>query len=45
LFDVDADKEVREEVKQKLIASQEAHKNGKKGIPVEEVYKKLGLNF
>jgi hypothetical protein len=27
-----------------LIASREAHKNGKKSIPAEEVYKRLGLN-
>lgn len=40
----DAGKEIREEVKTRLIASREAYKNGKKGIPAEEVYKKLGLN-
>ena len=44
LADIDAGKEVREEVKQRLITSKEAHKNGKKGIPAEEVYKRLGLN-
>lgn len=43
--DADAGKEIREEVKQRLIASREAHKkNAKKGIPAEEVYKRLGLN-
>ncbi|MGB3755858.1 MAG: hypothetical protein WBA07_05715 [Rivularia sp. (in: cyanobacteria)] len=42
--DADAGKEIREEVKQRLIASREVHKNGKKGIPAEEVYKRLGLN-
>ncbi|MEO0933055.1 MAG: hypothetical protein AAFY21_04620 [Cyanobacteria bacterium J06641_2] len=42
--DVDAGKEVREEVKQRLIASKEAHEHGKKSIPAEEVYKRLGLN-
>ncbi|MGB3653995.1 MAG: hypothetical protein WBA41_22670 [Rivularia sp. (in: cyanobacteria)] len=42
--DADAGKEIREEVKARLIASREAYKNGKKGIPAEEVYKKLGLN-
>ncbi|MEM1392282.1 MAG: hypothetical protein AAF316_00655 [Cyanobacteria bacterium P01_A01_bin.80] len=41
--DVDAGKEVREEVKQRLIASKEVH-SSKKGIPAEEVYKRLGLN-
>lgn len=43
--DVDAGKEVSEEVKQRLIASRKAHQDGKKGISADEVYKKLGLNF
>jgi hypothetical protein len=37
-------KKLEKKLKYRLIASHEAYKNGKKGIPVEEVYKKLGLN-
>jgi hypothetical protein len=44
-FFVDPDEglEIREEVKQKLIESQKQIQGGKRGIPAEDVYKRLGL--
>jgi hexokinase len=42
--DPDEGKEVREEVKQQLLKSLKQTEAGERGIPTEEVYKKLGLN-
>jgi hypothetical protein len=42
--DPDEGKEVREEVKQQLLKSLKRTQAGERGIPAEEVYKKLGLN-
>ncbi len=43
LPDPDEGKEVREEVKQQLLESMRRTKSGERGIPAEEVAKKLGL--
>lgn len=41
--DPDDGKEIREEVKLRLMESMKRRKEGKRGISQEEVYKKLGL--
>lgn len=43
--DPDAAKEVREEVKQQLFESRKRKLAGERGIPAEEVAKKLDLNI
>lgn len=43
--DPDEGKEIREEVKQRLLESLKQRKAGERGIPAEEVYQKLGLNL
>ncbi len=42
--DPDEGKEVTEEVKQQLLKSLKRRQAGERGIPAEEVYRKLGLN-
>ncbi|MBD2778687.1 hypothetical protein [Iningainema tapete] len=44
LGDPDEGKEVREEVKQRLLESLKRTQAGERGIPAQEVYKKLGIN-
>lgn len=41
--DPDEGKEIKEEVKQQLMESIRRREAGERGIPAEEVYKKLGL--
>lgn len=41
--DPDEGKEIKEEVKQQLMESMRRRQAGERGIPAEEVYKKLGL--
>lgn len=36
--------EIKEEVKQRLLESMKKTQAGERGIPVEEAYKKLGIN-
>lgn len=43
LGDIDEGKELKEEVKQELLELQKQREAGRRGIPAEEVYKKLGL--
>lgn len=43
LDDPDAGREVREDVKQRLIESRNQRKAGVRGIPAEEVAKRFGL--
>ncbi len=43
LGDPDEGKELKEEVKQELLELQKQREAGRRGIPAEEVYKKLGL--
>lgn len=43
--DPDEGKEIKEEVKQRLLDSRKRRKAGFRGIPAEEVAKKLGLNW
>jgi len=45
LGDPDEGKEVKEEVKQQLIEMRRRREAGSRGIPAEEVYKKLGINL
>ena len=42
--DPDRDLEIREEVKQRLLESWRRREAGDRGIPAEEVAKRLGLN-
>lgn len=42
--DADEGEEVREEVKQQLLESKKRRQAGVRGIPAEEVYKKLGIS-
>lgn len=42
--DPDEGKEIKEEVKQRLLESRKRREAGVRGIPAEEVTKKLGLN-
>ena len=42
--DPDEGKEIKEEVKQRLLESRKRSEGGERGIPMEEVIKKLGLN-
>lgn len=42
--DPDEGEEVREEVKQQLLESKKRRQAGDRGIPAEEVYKKLGIS-
>jgi len=45
LGDPDEGKEVKEEVKRRLIEMRRRREAGARGIPAEEVYKKLGINL
>jgi hypothetical protein len=44
LDDPDRGLEIREEVKQRLMESRQRRQSGVRGIPAEEVAKKLGFN-
>ncbi len=41
--DVDEGKEIKEEVKQRALESLKRSRSGERGIPADEVYKKLGI--
>lgn len=41
--DLDEGKEIKEEVKQQLLESRKRREAGERGIPADEVYKKLGF--
>lgn len=45
LGDPDEGKEVKEDVKQRLIMLRKRRESGVGGVPAEEVLKKLGLNL
>ncbi|MBD2362736.1 hypothetical protein H6G36_16360 [Anabaena minutissima FACHB-250] len=45
LIDVEEDRQLKPEVKQQLLDSLQRTRNGERGIPTEEVAKKLGLNW
>lgn len=45
LGDPDEGKQIREEVKQRLLQSRKRREAGIRGVPAEEVAKKLGLNW
>ena len=45
LIDSDEDKQLKPEVKQQLLDSLQRTRSGERGIPAEEVAKKLGLNW
>ena len=44
LIDPDANQQLKPDVAQALIESLHQTQNGKRGVPVEEVAKRLGLN-
>jgi hypothetical protein len=45
LIDPDQGKQLKPEVKQQLLDSLQRTQSGERGIPAEEVAKKLGLNW
>lgn len=45
LDDPDEGKEVRPEIKQQLLESLQRTRSGERGIPAEEVARRLGLNW
>jgi hypothetical protein len=45
LGDPDEGKEIREEVKERLLQSRKRREAGIRGVPAEEVAKKLGLKW
>lgn len=42
-YDADAGLEIKAEIKQQLLEMRQRRTAGKRGIPAEEVYRKLGL--
>jgi rRNA-processing protein FCF1 len=45
LDDPDEGKEIRPEIKQQLLESLQRTRSGERGIPAEEVARRLGLNW